>query len=242
MTKRFDVNLYTDGGADPNPGQGGYGAILKYKQHVREYSQGYILTTNNRMELLAVISGLEQLKEPSNVNIYSDSKYVVDGIEKGWAKKWRSKGWMRTSMSKAVNADLWARLLELTELHHTKFNWVKGHNGHPENERCDELATLALNSTNLLEDTGYIEQEPTLEHDKNNQTTTKVKGTAKVKKEGDLCQVCQIPVQRKDYVNKKIKKGQSYYFSYALVCPNCKKVITPEIAKVMLDTDQSSLF
>ncbi|GAB1463422.1 ribonuclease HI [Pedobacter sp.] len=151
-----EVNIYTDGGAEPNPGKGGFGVIMTCKGYRKEFSRGYLLTTNNRMELRGVIFALEQLKKPSIINIYSDSKYVVDGISKGWAEKWKAKKWFRTRTQKAMNYDLWAILLELiSKQQNVTFNWVKGHNGHYENERCDQLASIALNGKELLEDLGY---------------------------------------------------------------------------------------
>ena len=146
------VDLYTDGACSGNPGPGGYGAILKYKGKAKELSQGYRQTTNNRMEILAVIRGLEALKEPCNVNVYSDSKYVVDAVSKGWVYKWHDTNWMRTKNEPALNADLWEYLLGLLEEHIVAFHWVKGHAGHPENERCDQLAVAAYQSGDLIED------------------------------------------------------------------------------------------
>ena len=134
------VEIFTDGACSGNPGPGGYGAILKYGEHIKELSGGEEQTTNNRMELTAVITALEALKEPCLVILTTDSKYVVDGIEKGWAKSWRENGWKKKDKKPALNPDLWGRLLDLLEVHEVKFNWVKGHAGHPENERCDELA------------------------------------------------------------------------------------------------------
>ncbi len=151
-----EVVIYSDGGAEPNPGRGGYGVILTHRNRKKELSQGYRHTTNNRMELMGVITGLEALKTRSKVRIFTDSRYVVDGIEKGWARKWKAKGWYRTKTEKAINADLWARLLELLEKHEVNFFWVRGHDGHAQNERCDTLATMALNRDNLKEDSGFI--------------------------------------------------------------------------------------
>jgi len=121
----------------------------------KELSGGYRKTTNNRMEVLAVIKGLEALKEPCAVKLYSDSKYVVDAIEKGWAKKWRSQGWMRNNKEKASNVDLWERLLALLEIHQVSFIWVKGHADNPENERCDQLARAAIQKNTLENDENY---------------------------------------------------------------------------------------
>jgi ribonuclease HI len=149
------VQLYTDGACSGNPGPGGYGTILRYGAIEKEFSQGYKSTTNNRMELLAIIVGLEKLKEPCIVDIYSDSKYIIDALTKGWAKKWQKNNWMRNKKEEAKNIDLWERLLNLCDQHKINANWVKGHAGHPENERCDKLAVAAAASSPLLEDKGF---------------------------------------------------------------------------------------
>lgn len=138
------VYIYTDGACSGNPGPGGYGVILKYGKFKKEISGGEPETTNNRMEMTGVIKGLEALNEKCRVVLTSDSKYVIDALEKGWAQKWRKNGWMRTKKDKALNPDLWEKLLELTEYHDVEYKWVKGHAGHPENERCDELAVAAI--------------------------------------------------------------------------------------------------
>ncbi|MCL1988603.1 MAG: ribonuclease HI [Firmicutes bacterium] len=143
------VILYTDGACSGNPGCGGYGAVLLYtdnasKIHRKEISGGDKQTTNNRMEILGVINGLNALKNPCQVELYSDSKYVVDAINKGWAVRWRSNNWMRTKSDKALNPDLWEILLNLLETHKVTFNWVKGHADNAENERCDFLAREAI--------------------------------------------------------------------------------------------------
>jgi ribonuclease HI len=149
------IQLYTDGACSGNPGPGGYGTILRYGAIEKEFSQGYRSTTNNRMELLAIIVGLEKLKEPCIVDIYSDSKYIIDALTKGWAKKWQKNNWMRNKKEEAKNIDLWERLLNLCDQHKINANWVKGHAGHPENERCDKLAVAAAASSPLLEDKGF---------------------------------------------------------------------------------------
>jgi ribonuclease HI len=149
------VFVYTDGGAINNPGPGGFGVVLLYKGHRRELSCGYRLTTNNRMELLACIVGLSALKEPCKVTLYSDSQYVVNGIEKGWAKRWQKKGWKRNKKKLAENVDLWSRLLELCEKHQVRFVWVKGHAENQENNRCDQLAGEAARSPSLMVDENY---------------------------------------------------------------------------------------
>ena len=134
------VTLYTDGACSGNPGQGGWGAILEYNGHTLELSGGERSTTNNRMELTAVIRGLERLKEPCIVELYSDSKYVLDALEKGWAVSWKKRGWVKSDKKPALNPDLWERLLELTGVHTLRYHWVKGHADNPKNNRCDELA------------------------------------------------------------------------------------------------------
>ncbi len=152
------VKLYTDGAARGNPdGPGGYGAILEYvdkkgQLHSKEMSQGYRKTTNNRMELLAVITGLEALNCPCEVDVFSDSKYVVDAFNQHWIDGWVKKGWKRGKNEPVKNVDLWKRLLAVKEKHTVRFNWVKGHDGHPQNERCDELATTAADGNELLRD------------------------------------------------------------------------------------------
>lgn len=134
------VEIFTDGACSGNPGPGGYGVILRYKGASRELSGGDPNTTNNRMELTAVIVGLRSLKEPCAVTLYSDSKYIIDAIQKGWARRWKQNGWMRNKKDPALNPDLWEQLLQQLDRHRVTFVWVKGHAGHPENERCDALA------------------------------------------------------------------------------------------------------
>lgn len=134
------VEIFTDGACSGNPGPGGFGAILRYEGHIKEISGGEANTTNNRMELRAVIEALKALKVPCEVTITSDSKYVCDAVTKGWAKSWKAHGWVKSDKKKALNSDLWENLLNLLEKHKVTFIWVKGHAGHPENERCDELA------------------------------------------------------------------------------------------------------
>ena len=136
------VTIYTDGACSGNPGPGGYGAILMYGEHKKELSGGEKLTTNNRMELMGVITALKALKRPCQVDLYTDSQYVVNGIEKGWARKWQANGWMRNKKEKAMNPELWQELLELLSLHEVSFHWVKGHADNPYNNRCDEIAVM----------------------------------------------------------------------------------------------------
>lgn len=136
------VEIFTDGACSGNPGPGGYGAILRVGEHVKELSGGEANTTNNRMELMGVISALSALKYPCDVVLTTDSKYVVDSVTKGWAKGWKARGWIKSDKKPALNVDLWEKLLDLLEVHNVRFVWVKGHAGHPENERCDELAVM----------------------------------------------------------------------------------------------------
>lgn len=149
------VTIYSDGACLGNPGPGGYGVILDHKGKRIEKSAGYRLTTNNRMELLGVITGLESLKETCAVLVVTDSVYVINGIKKGQAVSWRARGWITAGKTPAKNVDLWDRLLHFCERHEVSWEWVKGHNGHPENERCDELATEAAAGTDLLVDDNY---------------------------------------------------------------------------------------
>ena len=141
MTK--EIELFTDGACLGNPGPGGYGAILRYKGTEKELSGGESVTTNNRMELTAAIAGLSALKEPCKVTLVSDSKYLIDGMTKGWAASWKARGWKKADRKPALNPDLWDRLLTLDAIHDITYVWVKGHNEHPENERCDRLAVAA---------------------------------------------------------------------------------------------------
>ena len=154
------VSIYTDGAARGNPnGPGGYGCVLHYVDskgvlHEREYSQGYVKTTNNRMELMAAIVGLEALTKPCDVDLFSDSKYLVDAFNQNWIDGWIKKGWKRGKNEPVKNIDLWKRLLDAKAKHNVTFIWVKGHDGHEMNERCDVLATSAADSDDLIEDAG----------------------------------------------------------------------------------------
>ncbi|WP_258103716.1 ribonuclease HI [Marinoscillum sp. MHG1-6] len=149
------IKIFTDGSAKGNPGPGGYGVILDYQGKRKEMSEGFRLTTNNRMELLAVIKGLEAIKKPGwEVLVYSDSKYVVDAVEKGWLA-----GWVTKNFKGKKNSDLWKRYLKVAEKHKVKFNWIKGHAGHPENERCDRLAVEAGEGVNLKVDEVFEQEQ-----------------------------------------------------------------------------------
>lgn|SRR5574344_1851018 len=155
--KKLFVEMYTDGACSGNPGQGGYGTVLRYKDssgnyHEKELTAGYKITTNNRMELMAVIAGLEALKKPCKVKITSDSKYFIDAFEKKWIESWQKNNWKTAAKKPVKNVELWKRLIENMKKHDVELFWVKGHNGHEFNERCDSLAVSSSQSENLLED------------------------------------------------------------------------------------------
>lgn len=146
------VTIFSDGACSGNPGPGGYGVILSFNGVKKELSGGFRMTTNNRMELMGVITGLEALRERCEVTVVTDSRYVVDGVEKGWAMRWKANGWMRNRREAAINPDLWERLLRAIASHSVRFKWIRGHNGHVENERCDALAVAAASAKDLPED------------------------------------------------------------------------------------------
>ncbi len=150
-----EVTIYTDGACSGNPGPGGYGVVLISGKHRKELSGGFRLTTNNRMEMMGAIAGLEALKFQCEATVYSDSKYLVDAVTKGWAQRWRANAWKRNKKDLAMNPDLWGRLLDLCDRHQVNFLWVKGHAGIAENERCDELAVAASQEEDLAIDPGY---------------------------------------------------------------------------------------
>ncbi|MEO0835732.1 MAG: ribonuclease HI [Cyanobacteria bacterium J06642_3] len=150
------IIIYTDGACTGNPGKGGYGAVIIDGDRREELAEGYKLTTNNRMEMMGAIAALESLKSNSKVKLHTDSKYIVDAVTKGWAKKWQANGWRRNKKEMAKNPDLWQELLDLCKIHDVEFIWVKGHAGIAENERCDRLAVDAAHGSNLQTDEGYI--------------------------------------------------------------------------------------
>lgn len=154
------VDIFTDGAARGNPGPGGYGTVMRFTdskgvRHEKELSQGYEHTTNNRMELMAVVAGLEALKRPCSITLYSDSQYVVNAFNRHWVEGWLKRGWKNAKKEPVKNVDIWKRLLAAKEMHDVEFVWVKGHAGHPENERCDELATAAADGEGRICDTGF---------------------------------------------------------------------------------------
>lgn len=153
------VEIYTDGACTGNPGKGGYGAVLIYNGVQKEISRGFRITTNNRMELMAAVDALKMLKEPCKVELYSDSKYLTDAINKGWLTSWVKNGWKKADKKKVMNIDLWQELLELTQKHSVEFIWVKGHAGNNFNEICDSLAVEAYSKEDLLLDTNYESED-----------------------------------------------------------------------------------
>ena len=158
MFELKEIVIYTDGACSGNPGPGGYGCVLRYNKNRRELSGGFCKTTNNRMEIFAALKALDTLKYPCKVKLYSDSKYLVNAIEKGWAKRWKAQNWMRTRTERAKNHDLWKKMLSLCDIHQIEFIWVKGHASNEENNRCDELAVEACSKPDLPIDTGYEEE------------------------------------------------------------------------------------
>ena len=155
MANLKQITIHTDGSCLGNPGPGGYGVVLEYHGYERELSGGYRSTTNNRMELMAVIAGLEALKQPCQVTVYSDSEYVVESVTKGWARRWRANGWMRNGRERSLNPDLWERLLVALEKHQVELRWVRGHAGNPGNVRADKLAVAAAKQSGLPPDEGF---------------------------------------------------------------------------------------
>lgn len=221
------IELYSDGSADPNPGKGGYGIILRYKGISKEFSCGFSLTTNNRMEIMGVVRGLEMLKTKSIVEVYTDSSYVVKAVTENWFDGWIKKGWKTSTGSQVQNIDLWKRLILMLEKHSVNFNWIKGHAGHPENERCDQLAKLSYtNSSCLCADDGYEPER---------------KAPNKITKEGDLCKKCLTPVVKVVPKEKSKKKDRAYHYEYYLLCPNCRTMYMLEEAKRFSSKDNSDV-
>ena len=155
MSVSSKITIHTDGACSGNPGPGGYGTVMQYGKHRMELSAGFRKTTNNRMELLAVIEGLQALNRPCEVTVFSDSKYIVDAVNKGWARRWQANGWKRNKRERALNPDLWDELLRLLDEHTVSLRWVKGHAGNPGNERADALAVAASKGDSLAIDEGY---------------------------------------------------------------------------------------
>jgi ribonuclease HI len=214
------VEIYTDGGCEPNPGPGGFGVVLLHPKRRAETSGGFRLTTNNRMELCAAIKGLEMLNKPCKVTLYSDSQYLVDAIMKGWAVAWKQKDWWLNNKERAKNIDLWEKLLALCEKHHVEFRWVRGHAGNRENEACDKLSMTALRQPDLPADEGY-ENRPENEG-----------GRPRLTQEGQPCWKCGTPVIKQ--VPRK-KQNRDFYYEYYLYCPKCQATYQVEEAKRFIE-------
>ena len=238
------VTIYTDGGAVPNPGRGGYGVVLRFGEHCRELSGGFLLTTNNRMELMAVIAGLEALKESCRVRLHSDSKYIVDAIHKGSAKKWRANNWLmgNSETKRAKNPDLWERLLSAADRHDVEFIWVKGHAGIEDNERCDQLAEAALNQDDLPEDAGYIPPSAVPLPSTTSRTSPRKPRKVKMTEEGQPCRKCETPVVKQVPKKKTVKPNQTYYYSWYLYCPACNAMYMVDAAKKLVGDSSQRLF
>ena len=217
------VEIYTDGGCQPNPGAGGYGVVLMHPKKRTEISGGFRSTTNNRMEIYAAIKGLEFLRQPCKVTVYSDSQYLVDAIVKGWAVRWRKNDWWLNNKERAKNFDLWQKLLSLCEMHQVEFRSVRAHAGNVENERCDQLSTTALRQPNLAADEGY-ENKPETE------------GKRPELHEGEPCLKCSTPVI-KQMPRKKAK--DDFYYEYYLYCPKCETTYHVEAAKRVVEQPRS---
>jgi len=221
------VEIYTDGGCEPNPGAGGYGAVLLHPKKRAETSGGFRLTTNNRMEICAAIAGLEMLKQSCKVILYSDSQYLVKAMMEGWVATWKRNDWWRTNTERPENVDLWKRLDELCQTHQVEFQWVKGHAGNVENECCDRLSMTALRQANLPADEGY-ENKPANE------------GRRPGIQEGEPCRKCSTPVIKQ---TSRKKPKHDFYYEYYLLCPNpkCNTSYTVEEAKRFVEQGPSLL-
>lgn len=239
---RKEVVIYTDGGAVPNPGAGGYGVVLRFGQYRKELSGGFGFTTNNRMELMAVIVGLESLKEPCKVTLHSDSQYIVNALTSRAAFRWRENGWKinprKTKLAK--NSDLWQRLLNAFERHEVEMVWVKGHAGIEDNERCDALAMAACQSDGLPPDPGFHEGEPVRIAPAAAARYSSPK--TKILAEGQPCRKCGTPVVKRTPRKRAIKPNQAYYFAWYLYCPSCKAMYMVEEAKRDVSQDEGGLF
>jgi ribonuclease HI len=214
------VTIYTDGACEPNPGPGGYAAVLIHPKSRKEISGGFRRTTNNRMEMLAAIKALEFLNQPCAITVFSDSKYLVDSIQLGWAARWKKKNWWRTNQERAENFDLWDRLLNLCAEHQVTFQWVRGHAGNIENERCDQLSCAAIKAPNLEIDQGY-ENKPSNEG-----------GRPRLSQPGEPCRKCATPVQKQ---TAKPKAGRDFYYEYFLWCPKCNATYEVPEAKRLIE-------
>lgn len=234
MTNKLKhVEIYTDGACRPNPGIGGYGLILIYCDTRKEISGGFNHTTNNRMEMYAAIKGLEMLKEACKVTLYSDSKYLVNSMAKGRVKLWRDNNWqLRKHKQKEIaNIDLWTRLLALCDIHEVEFNWVKGHDGNPLNERCDILSTIAWEQKDLPADEGYKKSNAIKVNHDNQPYKNYSASDVKITYEGQPCRKCSTPVVKKFTRKNRDKSRRKYWFEYYFHCPNCQTMYMTDEAK-----------
>ncbi len=212
------IVIYTDGGCDPNPGPGGWAAILRFGNHRKELFGGFRETTNNRMEIYAAIAGLRDVKKRFPIILLSDSRYLVDGMVKGWVVGWQARGWRRNNGGPALNVDLWKELLKLTAQFDIRFEWIRGHSGVSDNERCDELVAEGRRGVSLPVDRGYSG---------NRYLAT---GSTTAPSEGQQCRKCSTPLERR--VPKRwIRPGQPYYFEYYFYCPGCHRMYMVEEAR-----------
>jgi len=218
------VEIFTDGGCDPNPGPGGYGVVLVHPKKRAQASGGFRSTTNNRMEIYAAIAGLEMLKQPCHVTLYSDSQYLVKAMTEGWVHAWKRRGWWRTNKEPLQNVDLWQRLDRLCQTHQVEFRWVKGHAGHRENEWCDQLSKAALRQPNLPADEGY-ETKPASEN-----------GRPRLTQPGQPCWKCGTPVVKQ---TARRRPQRDCYFEYYLWCPKCQATYEVEEAKRFVEQPPS---
>jgi ribonuclease HI len=217
------VEIYTDGGCEPNPGPGGYGVVLLHPRKRREVCGGFRRTTNNRMEIYAAIAGLEILKEPCEVTLYSDSQYLVNAMTEGWVAAWKKKNWWRKQTERTPNFDLWEKLLALCEKHNVEFRWVKGHAGNVENERCDQLSMEALRKPDLPADKGYENKPETA-------------GVRPEMQEGEPCRKCSTPLVK---LQGRRKPNRDWYYEYYLWCPKCQLRFDVESAKRVVEQPRS---
>ncbi len=242
------LTIYTDGASSGNPGPGGYAAVIVDGRRRREIWGGFRLTTNNRMELYAAIAGLEALPGGRAVRLFSDSQYLVESLNQGWAQTWKAKGWRKTRKERVPNADLWQRLLALLEKHQVVFRWVEGHSGEPLNERANWLAQRALLSAELPADKGYeqpdagdagvqaslfdlpIESSAGAEENLDEPPVVQAAASRKVTLVGQACRKCSAPVEKRTPA-RKVKPGQSYYYEYYLQCPRCGTIYLVDEAR-----------
>ena len=226
------VTIFTDGAAVPNPGVGGYGVVLRFGAHQKELSGGFRRTTNNRMELMAVIVALEALKERCKVTLHSDSQYIVNAVTSGSAFRWRKNGWTfnPAGTKRAKNTDLWERLLAAYERHEVEMVWVQGHAGIADNERCDTLAMAACNLSDLPNDPGYVDDVPKQASKQRETQISAPTRKEKVTAEGQPCRHCGTPVIKR-VRHRKVSERRSYYFAWTLYCEKCKTVYLVEEAK-----------